>query len=86
MLWYNHGMKIGVLSYRFDYYPIDGTFYKLGRVFPVMNLIATKGGLLIAMAELFLPLTNNQFDDFELNKVDILHFSKSGMDPLGLSF
>lgn len=81
---YNHGMKIGVLSYRFDYYPYRrNILYKLpdAEYFPVIDLYSNlRRAALFANRHLSQELfptfdLNNQFDDFELNKVDILHFS-----------
>ncbi len=77
-------MKIGVLAYRFDYYPyLRNILYKLpeAEYVPVKDLYSfLRRGVLATNRRLSRPLfqtfdLNNQFDDFELNKVDILHFS-----------
>lgn len=76
-------MKIGVLSYRFDYYPYRrNILYKLpdAEYLPVKDLYSNlRRAALFANRrngrELFPTFDlNNQFNDFELNKVDILHF------------
>lgn len=77
-------MKIGVLAYRFEYYPyLRNILYKLpeAEYVPVHDLYSNlrRAALFTNRRlnkELF-PIfdLNNQFDDFELNKVDILHFS-----------
>ena len=77
-------MKIGVLSYRFDYYTyLRNILFKLpeAEYVPVNDLYSNLrraahsanrrlGRNLFPTFDL-----NNQFDDFEFNKVDILHFS-----------
>ncbi|MDY0126346.1 MAG: glycosyltransferase family 4 protein [Anaerolineaceae bacterium] len=77
-------MKIGVLGYRFDYYPyLRNILYKLpeAEYVPVKDLYSNlRRAALFANRRLSKDLfpafdLNNQFDDFELNKVDILHFS-----------
>lgn len=82
-------MKIGVLGYRFDYYPyLRNILYKLpeAEYVPVKDLYSNlRRAALFANRRLSKDLfpafdLNNQFDDFELNKVDILHFSN------GISF
>lgn len=82
-------MKIGVLGYRFDYYPyLRNILYKLpeAEYVPVKDLYSNlRRAALFANRRLSKELfpafdLNNQFDDFELNKVDILHFSN------GISF
>lgn len=77
-------MKIGVLGYRFDYYPyLRNILYKLpeAEYVPVKDLYSNlRRAALFANRRLSKDLfpafdLNNQFDDFELNKVEILHFS-----------
>lgn len=77
-------MKIGVLSYRFDYYTyLRNILFKLpeAEYVPVKDLYSSlRRATLFANRRLGRELfptfdLNNQFDDFELNKVDILHFS-----------
>lgn len=77
-------MKIGVLAYRFDYYPYRrNILYKIpeAEYVPVKDLYSNlrRAALFTNRClgrELFPTFDlNNQFDDFELNKVDILHFS-----------
>lgn len=77
-------MKIGVLAYRFEYYPyLRNILYKLPEAdyVPVQDLYSNlRRAALFANRRLnkeLFPIfdLNNQFDDFELNKVDILHFS-----------
>ncbi|NLE83560.1 MAG: glycosyltransferase family 4 protein [Chloroflexi bacterium] len=77
-------MKIGVLSYRFDYYTyLRNILYKLpeAEYVPVNDLYSNlRRAALSANRRLGRDLfptfdLNNQFDDFELSKVDILHFS-----------
>lgn len=77
-------MKIGVLAYRFDFYTnLRNILYKLpeAEYVPVRdwysflrrgaNFLNTRiGRLLFPTFDL-----NNQFDDFEINNVDLLHFS-----------
>lgn len=81
---YNNCMKIGVLNYRFNYYPyvrniicklpeaeyipVKDIYSNLRRIFLLANRCARK--------DLFQTFDlNNQYNDFELNKVDVLHFS-----------
>ena len=77
-------MKVGVLSYRFDYYTyLRNILFKLpeAEYVPVKDLYSNlRRAALFANRNLNKGLfptfdLNNQFDDFELNKVDILHFS-----------
>lgn len=77
-------MKIGVLAYRFNYYTnLRNIVQKLpeAEYVPVNDLYAfVRRGALFANNHLGKPLfltfdLNNQFDDFEFNKVDVLHFS-----------
>ena len=77
-------MKIGVLAYRFAYYPyLRSILYKLpeAEYVPVRDLYSflRRGAVFINRRmghSIFQTFDlNNQFDDFELNKVDILHFS-----------
>jgi len=77
-------MKIGVLAYRFKFY--THLRYILDKL-PEAEYVPVKDwysflrrGALFLNRRLGKPLfqtfdLNNQFDDFELNKVDILHFS-----------
>ena len=77
-------MKIGVLAYRFDYYTnLRNILYKLpeAEYVPVKDWYSfARRAALLANNRLGRPLfptfdLNNQFDDFEINKVDVLHFS-----------
>lgn len=77
-------MKIGVLAYRFDYYSnLRNILYKLpeAEYIPVKDWYSfLRRMALFSNTRLGRPLfptfdLNNQFDDFEINKVDILHFS-----------
>ncbi len=77
-------MRIGVLAYRFDYYTNQRNIIdKLpeAEYVPVKDFYSNlrRAALFINRRlgrELFPTFDlNNQFDDFELNKVDILHFS-----------
>lgn len=77
-------MKIGVLAYRFDYYTNQRNIVnKLpeAEYVPVKDLYSNlRRAALFANRRLDRELfpafdLNNQFDDFEFNKVDILHFS-----------
>jgi glycosyltransferase involved in cell wall biosynthesis len=77
-------MKIGVIAYRFDYYTnLRNILYKLpeAEYVPVNDLYSNLRRLALGInrrlgRELFPTFDlNNQFDDFELNKVDLLHFS-----------
>ena len=77
-------MKIGVLAYRFDYYTnLRNILYKLpeAEYVPVKDWYSfVRRAALSANNRLGRPLfptfdLNNQFDDFEINKVDVLHFS-----------
>lgn len=77
-------MKIGVVSYRFDYYTyLRNIVDKLpeAEYVPVKDLYSNlRRAALFANRQLDRELfptfdLNNQFDDFELNNVDILHFS-----------
>ena len=79
---YNDGMKIGVLGYRFSYYPyLRNIVHKIPDVeyIPVKDLYCNlRRASLFANhclnKELFPTFNlNNQFDDFELNNIDILH-------------
>ncbi|HZK17537.1 MAG TPA: glycosyltransferase family 4 protein [Anaerolineaceae bacterium] len=77
-------MKIGVLAYRLNYYTyLRNILHKLpeAEYVPVKDLYSfLRRGALAINRRMGHPLfqtfdLNNQFDDFELNKVDILHFS-----------
>ena len=77
-------MKIGILAYRFNYYTnLRNITYKLpeAEYVPVNDLYSfLRRGALFVNNRLGKPLfhtfdLNNQFDDFELNNVDLLHFS-----------
>jgi len=77
-------MKIGVLAYRFDYYTnLRNIVNKLpeAEYVPVKDLYSNlRRAALFANRRLGRELfqtfdLNNQFDDFEVNKVDLLHFS-----------
>ena len=74
-------MKIGVLAYRFDYYTnVRNIVYKLpeAEYIPVHDLYSfMRRWALFANNHLGKPLfqtfdLNNQYDDFEFNKVDVL--------------
>jgi glycosyltransferase involved in cell wall biosynthesis len=77
-------MKIGVLAYRFDYYTnLRNILYKLpeAEYVPVNDLYSNLRRAALSVnrrlgRELFPTFDlNNQFEDFEMNKVDLLHFS-----------
>jgi glycosyltransferase involved in cell wall biosynthesis len=77
-------MKIGVLAYRFDYYThLRNIINKLpeAEYVPVKDIYSNlRRAALFANRRLGRELfptfdLNNQFEDFELSKVDILHFS-----------
>ena len=77
-------MKIGVLAYRFDYYTnLRNIIGKLPEVdyVPVEDLYSYLRRAALGVnrrlgRELFQTFDlNNQFDDFEINKVDLMHFS-----------
>lgn len=77
-------LKIGVLAYRLTYYTnLRNILYKLpeAEYVPVKDLFTfLRRGALFVNSHLGKPLfptfdLNNQFDDFELNHVDILHLS-----------
>lgn len=77
-------MKIGVLAYRFDYYTnLRNIVDKLpeAEYVPVKDLYSNlRRAALFTNRRLGRELfptfdLNNQFDDFELNNVDVLHFS-----------
>ena len=77
-------MKIGVLAYRFDFYTnLRNILYKLpeAEYVPVKDWYSfLRRGANFLNTRLGRPLfptfdLNNQFDDFEINKVDLLHFS-----------
>lgn len=77
-------MRIGVLDYRFDYYTVKRNI--VGKVpgvtyVPVKDIFSLRRNLAMQLNH-FLKQDafstfdiNNQFEDFDLNKVDILHFS-----------
>ena len=76
-------MKIGVLSYRFNYYPyLRNILYKLpeAEYIPVKDLYSNLRRVALSTnrrvsREIFPTFDlNNQFNDFNINKVDILHF------------
>jgi glycosyltransferase involved in cell wall biosynthesis len=77
-------MKIGILAYRFDYY----TYKRIiigkvpeARYVPIHDLYSIQRNLGFKLNQLLgIPLIptfdlNNQFEDFELNSVDLIHFS-----------
>lgn len=77
-------MKIGVLNYRFDFYTVlRNILYKLPEVeyVPVRDRFSLQRSLALRFNRLagrpLIPTfdLNNQFEDFDLNKVDLLHFS-----------
>ena len=76
-------MKIGILSYRFDYYPyLRNILHKLSEAeyVAVNDLYSNlRRGALFANRRLGKELfqifnLNNQFEDLDLNRVDLLHF------------
>jgi len=77
-------MKIGVLAYRFNYYTnkriIVGKVSE-GKYVPVHDLFSIERNLAFRLNQLLrkplLPTfdLNNQFDDLDLNRVDLFHFS-----------
>ena len=77
-------MKIGVLAYRFDYYTNKRTIVAKvpeAKYVPVHDLYSIERSLGFRLNQLLrTPLIptfdlNNQFEDFDLNRVDLLHFS-----------
>ena len=75
-------MKIGVLAYRFNYYPYTRTIISKVpevRYLPIRDLYSIQRNLGFKLNQLFrkpiIPTfdLNNQFEDFELNAVDIIH-------------
>ena len=77
-------MRIGVLAYRFDFYTnLRNILYKLpeAEYVPVRDWYSflRRGAnfLNTRLGRLIFPTfdLNNQFDDFEINNVDLLHFS-----------
>lgn len=77
-------MKIGILDYRFNYYTVLQNI--LGKVpgvsyvpvkdfFSIRRKWAVRFNRLLKQSAIQTFDLNNQFDDFDLNKVDILHFS-----------
>lgn len=75
-------MKIGVLKYRFEYYPyLRNILYKLpeAEYVPVEDLYSYRRRFALAINRrsgkgLFDTFDlNNQFEDYDLNRVDILH-------------
>src|SRR5450830_1567159 len=77
-------MKIGVLAYRFDYYTNKRTIVAKvpeAKYVPVHDLYSIERNLGFMLNQLLrTPLIptfdlNNQFEDFDLNRVDLLHFS-----------
>ncbi|MGI6258395.1 MAG: glycosyltransferase family 4 protein [Anaerolineaceae bacterium] len=77
-------MKIGVLKYRFNYYTnLRNILYKLpeAEYIPVKDWYSFVRRVALfsnnRLGKSLFPTfdLNNQFDDFELNKVDVLHFS-----------
>ena len=76
-------MKIGILSYRLDYYPYLRNIINMlpeAEYVPVNDMYSFLRRLELAVnrhiRKPFFQVfdLNNQFDDFEFNKVDILHF------------
>ena len=75
-------MKIGVLKYRFEYYPyLRNILYKLpeAEYVPVEDLYSCRRRFALAINRrstkaLFDTFDlNNQFEDYDLNKVDLIH-------------
>lgn len=77
-------MRIGILDYRMNYYPVKRNI--LDKVsgyeyVPVKDFYSIKRKWLLRFNRVFEKTLfstfdiNNQFEDFDLNKVDILHFS-----------
>ncbi|MFZ3070902.1 MAG: glycosyltransferase family 4 protein [Anaerolineaceae bacterium] len=91
-------MKIGVLAYRMDYYTNLRTIVgKLPEVeyVPVKDWYSFSRSIVLKLNRIIgKPLIptfdlNNQFDDFDLNKVDLIHFSNGisyGRTPWVSSF
>ncbi|HSN94429.1 MAG TPA: glycosyltransferase family 4 protein [Anaerolineaceae bacterium] len=77
-------MKIGVLAYRFNYYTNKRTIVAKvpeAKYVPVRDLYSIERNLGFRLNQLFgAPLIptfnlNNQFEDFDLNRVDLIHLS-----------
>lgn len=77
-------MKIGVLAYRFSYYTnLRNIVYKLPEAeyvpvkdwYSFLRRAASFGNTRLGRPLFPIFDLNNQFDDFEINKVDVLHFS-----------
>ncbi len=91
-------MKIGVLAYRFNYYTnLQTILHKLPEAtyVPVYDLYSLRRRAALKVNQIIgKPLIptfnlNNQFEDYEFNKVDILHFSNGisyGRTPWVSSF
>lgn len=77
-------MKIGVLAYRFNFYTnLQNILYKLPEAeyvpvndwYSLLRRVALSSNNRLGRPLFHTFDLNNQFDDFEINKVDILHFS-----------
>ena len=77
-------MRIGILDYRMDYYTIKRIILNKVPGFdyvPVKDLYSISRRVALTFNRLFEKKLfstfnlNNQFEDFDLNKVDVLHFS-----------
>ncbi|HOH92079.1 MAG TPA: hypothetical protein PK791_01810, partial [Anaerolineaceae bacterium] len=77
-------MRIGILDYRMDYYTIKRIILNKVPGFdyvPVKDLYSISRRVALRFNRLFEKTLfstfnlNNQFEDFDLNKVDVLHFS-----------
>lgn len=91
-------MKIGIMKYRFDYYSVvrnivhklpEAEYVPVNDSFSLRRRLALKINQ-VAGKQVFSTFDlNNQFDDFELNRVDLLHFSNGisyGRTPWVSSF
>ncbi len=91
-------VKIGVLAYRYNYYTnqriiIDKvpsfTYVPVRDIYSYRRALALRINRLIGKPLISTFNLNNQFDDFDLNKVDVFHFSNGisyGKTPWVASF
>ena len=91
-------MKIGVPAYRFDYYTNkrniigilpEATYVPVRDLFSIRRRWALRFNRLVGKPLIPIFDLNNQFEDFDLNKVDLLHFSNGisyGKTPWFTSF
>lgn len=84
-----HKLKIGVLAYRMDFYTNhrniinklpEADYVPVKDLFSYRRALAQKLNRMIGKPLFPIFDLNNQFEDFDLNKVDVLHFSN------GISF